>query len=70
MKLYEVIILTIPVKTLNLIISVIPAYFLWNWIIPDIFSLPEIGLLQMTGLIILIQCIISRGFISVNTEGV
>jgi hypothetical protein len=68
MKLYEVIILTIPVKILNLIISVIPAYFLWNWIIPDIFPLPEVSLLQMTGLIILIQCIISRGFISVNAD--
>jgi hypothetical protein len=68
MKLYEVILLTLPVKILNLVISVIPAYFLWNWIIPDIFSLPEIELFQMVGLIILIQCIISRGFISVNTD--
>lgn len=68
MKLYEVIILTIPVKILNLIISVIPAYFLWNWIIPDLFQLPEIGFLQMTGVIILIQCMVSRGFISVNAE--
>lgn len=68
MKLYEVILLTLPVKILNLVISVIPAYFLWNWIIPDIFSLPEIELVQMVGLIILIQCIISRGFISVNTD--
>lgn len=70
MKLYEVMILTIPVKVLNLIIAVIPAYFLWNWIIPDIFPLPKIGLLQMTGLIILIQCIISKGFFSVNTDTV
>ncbi|GAA5133035.1 hypothetical protein [Thalassotalea piscium] len=68
MKLYEVIILSIPVKILNLIISVIPAYFLWNWIVPDIFSLPEMGLLQMTGLFILIQCLIGRGFISVNAD--
>lgn len=68
MKLYEVMILMLPVKILNLILSVIPAYFLWNWIIPDIFLLPKIGLLQMTGLIILIQCIINRGFISVNAE--
>ena len=68
MKLYELIILTIPIKMLNLIISVIPAYFIWNWIIPDIFSLPEIGFLQMTGLIILIQCMVSRGFISINTD--
>lgn len=68
MKLSEIIILAIPFKILNLIIAIIPAYFLWNWIIPDIFSLPEIGLLQMTGLVILIQCITSRGFISVNTD--
>ncbi|MGB2741214.1 MAG: hypothetical protein WBC60_11760 [Cognaticolwellia sp.] len=70
MKLYEVILLTLPVKILNLVISVIPAYFLWNWIIPDIFSLPEIGLFQMTGLVVLIQCVTSSGFISVNTEGI
>ncbi len=68
MKLYEVILLTLPVKILNLVISVIPAYFLWNWIIPDIFSLPEIELVQMVGLIILIQCIISRGFISISHD--
>jgi hypothetical protein len=68
MKLYEVILLTLPVKILNLVISVIPAYFLWNWIIPDIFSLPEIELVQMVGLIILIQCLISRGFISISPD--
>jgi hypothetical protein len=66
MKLHEAIILTIPVKALNLMIAVIPGYFLWNWIIPDIFSLPEIGLVQMMGLIILIQCLMSKGFISIN----
>jgi hypothetical protein len=68
MKLHEVIILTIPVKVLNLMIDVIPAYFLWNWIIPDIFSLPEISFLQTLGLTVLIKCFISRGFISVNAE--
>jgi hypothetical protein len=68
MKLYEALILTVPIKVFNLLIAVIPAYFLWNWIIPDIFTLPKISLLQMTGLIILVQCIISKGFFSVNTE--
>ena len=68
MKLYEVILLTLPVKILNLVISAIPAYFLWNWIIPDIFSLPEIEFVQMVGLIILIQCFISRGFISIRHD--
>lgn len=68
MKLYEVILLTLPVKILNLVISVIPAYFLWNWIIPDIFSLPEIEFVQMMGLIILARCIVSRGFISIRPD--
>lgn len=68
MKLYEALILTIPIKIFNLVIAVIPAYFLWNWIVPDIFSLPKIGLFQMLGLIILVQCIISKGYISVNSE--
>lgn len=65
MKLHEVM---LPIQILNLIISVIPAYFLWNWLVPDIFLLPKIGLLQMAGLIILIQCIFNRGFISLNAE--
>jgi len=68
MKLYEAIILTIPFKFLNLVIAVIPAYFIWNLIVPNIFSLPEIGLFQMLGLIILIQCFIGRGFISLNSD--
>ena len=42
MKLHEAIILTTPVKILNLVIATIPAYFIWNWNITDIFSLPEI----------------------------
>ncbi len=68
MKLYELIILKIPIKILNLIMAIIPAYFLWNWLVPDIFLLPRIGLIQMAGLVILIQCFIGRGFISIDTD--
>ena len=68
MKFHEVIILVMPVTALNLIISVFPAYYLWNWIIPDVFSLPEISLLQVLGLIVLIKCFKSRGIFSVNTD--
>jgi hypothetical protein len=68
MKLYEAIIVTIPFKIFNLIIAALPAYFIWNWIVPDVFSLPEIGLFQMLGLIILIQCFMGRGFISLNSD--
>ena len=67
MKLYEAIIVTIPFKILNLIVAALPAYFIWNWIVSDVFSLPEIGLFQMLGFIILIQCFISRGFISLKS---
>jgi hypothetical protein len=68
MKLHEVIILVIPVAVLNLSISVIPAYYLWNWIVPEFFSLPKISFLQMLGLIVLIKCFITKGFISVNAD--
>jgi hypothetical protein len=68
MKLHEAIILTIPFKILNLVIAGVPAYFLWNWVIPDIFSLPEISLFQTLGLTILSQCFISSGFISLNSD--
>lgn len=68
MTLYEVIIVTIPFKIFNLLVAAIPAYFLWNWVIPDIFSLPEIGFFQTLGLIVLTQCVTSQGFISLNTN--
>jgi len=28
----------------------LPLMFLWNWIMPDIFGLPQIGFLQACGL--------------------
>lgn len=31
----------------------IPVYFLWNWVVPDIFGLPEIGFWQAVGLSLL-----------------
>ncbi len=68
MTLYEAIIVTIPFKIFNLVIAVIPIYFLWNWLVPDIFSLPEIGFFQALGLIVLTQCFTSRGFISLDTN--
>ena len=32
------------------IIMTIPVYFLWNWLMPEIFDLKEITLLQAFGL--------------------
>lgn len=31
----------------------IPLYFLWNWVVPDIFNLPTITFLQAIGLTML-----------------
>lgn len=27
-----------------------PTYFLWNWLMPDIFNLPKVSVLQALGL--------------------
>lgn len=32
------------------LILAVPLMFLWNWLIPDLFNLPEIGYLQAFGL--------------------
>ena len=34
-------------------IIALPLYFLWNWLIPPIFNLPEITMLQSFGLMLL-----------------
>lgn len=34
-------------------LCVVPLWFLWNWIMPDIFGLKEITLIQSAGLILL-----------------
>lgn len=35
------------------LIAAIPLYFLWNWLMPDIFSLPTISYWQAWGLYLL-----------------
>ncbi len=68
MKLFETMSLLIVVHTINVVIAVIPVYFLWNWIIPDLFALPKIGLLQTLGLIILIKFLLKPSFIEINAS--
>lgn len=34
-------------------IFVVPAWLLWNWLVPVIFGLPEVSLLQCLGLMLL-----------------
>jgi len=37
---------------ISLILS-LPTWLLWNWLMPDIFGLPKINLLQTIGLLLL-----------------
>ncbi len=37
-----------------------PVKWLWNWLCPTIFSLPEISALQAWGLVFLLQLILPR----------
>lgn len=34
-------------------ILVLPAWLLWNWLMPQVFGLPEIGFMQCLGLLLL-----------------
>lgn len=49
----EVIFAVIVLLSLIGLIMGIPVYFLWNWVVPDIFGLPEIGFWQAVGLSLL-----------------
>lgn len=40
---------------LSLVLSV-PVMFLWDWLMPTLFGLPEITLLQTLGLLVLVKC--------------
>ena len=35
-------------------VAVLPAWLLWNWLVPPIFGLPEIGFHQCFGLLVLV----------------
>lgn len=38
-------------------IATVPTWLLWNWLMPEIFGLPEIGLTQSFGLLLLSSCL-------------
>ena len=45
------------------IIVTLPFWLLWNWLIPDIFGLPEITLLQAFGLWLFVVLLKSNNYI-------
>lgn len=42
----------------------VPVYFLWNWLMPDIFGLTEITFLQSVGLSFLCSCLFKSSAVS------
>lgn len=45
----------------------LPVMLLWNWLMPEIFNLPEIGFIQSAGLVLLSAFIMKSGG-SASTE--
>lgn len=43
------------------LLAAFPTMLLWNWLMPEIFSLPEIGFLQALGLMALSTLFFYRG---------
>tara|TARA_Y100000361_G_scaffold135216_1_gene134934 strand:+ start:612 stop:929 length:318 start_codon:yes stop_codon:yes gene_type:complete len=44
----------------TVIVLSVPMMYLWNWLMPFIFGLPELNLLQTIGLSVLINMLISK----------
>ena len=67
MKVKDVLALPWGFFALNVIVTSIGGYFLWNWLMPDLFELPKIGFFQIVGLILLVKCFIVRGIVTINS---
>ncbi len=48
---------TIVLSAIMSFVLAIPAYFLWNWLMPDIFALKVITFWQAWGMVFLAKCI-------------
>lgn len=52
------IIVTMMIAIVISLIAAIPVYFLWNWLIPDIFGLTTINFIQTVGLCFLVKLLL------------
>lgn len=52
------IIVTMVMVIVTSLIAAIPVYFLWNWLIPDIFGLTTINFTQTVGLCFLVKLLL------------
>ena len=39
---------------------VVPSWFLWNWLMPEIFGLPEIGFIECFGMLLLARMLFGK----------
>ena len=62
---YDIMLLKAYAKTLaiicgTIIVLSVPMMYLWNWLMPFIFGLPKLNLLQTIGLSVLINMLFSK----------
>jgi len=43
----------LAIVLITLLLVTVPTWLLWNWLVPPIFGLPEITLLQALGILLL-----------------
>ena len=42
------------------VLFVVPSWFLWNWLMPQIFGLPEIGFVECFGMLLLARMLFGK----------
>lgn len=67
-KIFLMAVGAIVVMVVVSVILAIPTMLLWNWLMPDIFGLPKVGLLQALGLNILSSILLKSGSSSFNKK--
>ncbi len=50
------------------VISAIPVFFLWNWLMPLLFNLPSVTFFQAMGLSILCSCLFKNTVTSTKKD--
>lgn len=51
---------TLFVSFLASVVMAWPVKWLWNWLCPEIFGLPEVSALQAWGLVLMLQLVLPR----------
>ncbi len=57
-NLISVILLFILALASASLIASVPTWFLWNWLVPELFGLPEISWLNAFGLVLMINIVL------------